>query len=114
MFGIAVTPDDVLKARGSNFLDDMDTFHSPRYGLGVIAVKDGVQVCWGCGEPFDDHERELRGHEKLHGTVPVMLHYRCLDSKKLKQYSMPSVEQASKGLSLRRLVARVTKPFLPK
>jgi len=115
MNGISITPDDVLKARKSNFLDDMDTTYSKRDGrIVTVAMKDGVHVCWGCGEPFDEEEKDERSHEKFVGEVPVLLHRKCLDPKKLQQYSLPSVAEVSKGLSLRRMVAKVTKPFLGK
>ncbi len=114
---ISVTPDDVLKARKSNFLDDMDTVYSEKDGrICVVAMKDGAHVCWGCGEPFSMMSPNLEAIEKtpMGGTVPIILHRKCTDSKNLKQFSFASLLEISKGLSLRRTIAKVAKPFLPK
>jgi hypothetical protein len=114
MSGISVTPEDVLKARGSNFLDDMDTVYSEKDGrICVVAKKNEMPVCWNCGQPFSLSHPDLEAVEKtpVGGTVPIMLHRRCEKNGK-KVFSMSSVLEVSKGLGLRRTVARVIKPFL--
>lgn len=113
---ISVTPEDVLKARGSNFLDDMDTYTSAKGELGVVAMKDGCHICWACGDLFDFEEGSLRPHDKYTGgpgSPPVMVHRKCALGTR-QQFSMPSVAEVSRGLGLRRLVAKVAKPFIGK
>jgi hypothetical protein len=113
---ISITPDDVLKARGSNFLDDMDTYSSAKGELGVVAMKDGCHICWACGDLFDLEEGSLRPYDKYTGgpgSPPVMVHRKCALATR-QQYSMPSVAEVSRGLGLRRTIAKVMKPFLPK
>jgi hypothetical protein len=106
---VQITPEEVLKARGSNFLDDMDTIVSPFGGhLVVVAMaRDGggmlEHVCWACGEPFEPEQRDLAGVEKMQpgATTPVLLHRKCEGARKII-----SVGQASKGLQLRKAVAQ--------
>jgi len=122
--GIQVTPDDVLKCRGiSNHLDDMDLVYaqppSPYAGrLVAVAMCDGVHVCWACGEPFDFDSSPERMIEKRvdGGEVPVGIHRKCFDPKNRKVFvdlkptePLPTVQQASDGLKLRRTVARAIK-----
>lgn len=114
--GISITPDDVLKARGSNFLDEMDTVYSPKDGrICVVAKHQGAYVCWGCGDQFVQGHPDLGETEKtsLGGTVPIILHIKCAD-RSHRPFSFASVMEASKGLSLRRAVAKAIKPFLAK
>lgn len=122
--GIQVTPEEVLRCRGiSNHLDDLDLVvaqpPSPYAGkLVAVAMCEGVHVCWACGEPFDFETSALRMLEKLvdGGTVPVGIHRKCFDPKSRKVFvdmktsdPLPSVADASKGLQLRRRVARAVK-----
>lgn len=131
---IQVTPDDVLKTRGlSNSLDDMDMIMSPHGGhLVCVAMKSGCHVCWACCEPFDPEDPPLRLIEKLPegrpgidaeghatGRVPVGVHRKCWNSKDRKIFvdmkgqpnptRLQSIVEASRGLQLRKLVARATK-----
>lgn len=109
---IQFTPEEVQKARGTNGLDDMDTIVSPFGGhLVVVAQKrdsNGMleHVCWACSEPFEPEDKSLAGVEKIApgGTVPVLLHRRCAGPRKII-----SVGDATKGLSLRRAVAKAYK-----
>lgn len=107
------TPEEVVKARGTNHLDDMDMIHSP-YGGHLVVVaqhRDSsgmlVHVCWACGEPFEPEDRALAGVEKTPpgGTVPVLLHRKCNEARK----PIIDLGAASRGLSLRRAIAQGTK-----
>lgn len=126
---IKVTDDDTLKARGlANRLDDMDMIMSPvDQKLVCVAMKHGVHVCWGCCEPFDPEEKGLRftevrlprEHAHQPAEVRVGLHARCVDPSKRPIFSdmgsdrkLQSVEEVTKGLRLRRTVARAVKPFV--
>ena len=52
-------------ARAAVF-DDFDHVYSENGGhIIVVAISDGVRVCWQCGEPFDEHHRPERMVEKI-------------------------------------------------
>ncbi len=135
--GISVTPDDVLKTRGlSNSLDDMDMIMSPHGGhLVCVAMKSGVHVCWACCEPFDPEVRaeslleklpegrpgrDAEGHQT--GNVPVGVHRKCWNAKDRKVFvdmkdqprptALQSVLEVSRGLQLRKLVAKATRALV--
>jgi len=120
---IKVTDDDDLKARGlANKLDDLDMLISPHDGALVpVAMKNGVHVCWGCCEPFDPEDKGLRMVEMRPpgSVVRVGIHARCIDPSKRPIFSdmggdrsLQSVKEVSKGLQVRRMVARAVKPFI--
>lgn len=107
------THEDVVKARGTNHLDDMDLIRSP-FGGHLVCVaqkKDSSgflqHVCWACGGPFEPEHRRLAGVEKVSpgGTVPVLLHRKCDEERK------PFIDMATatRGLRLRRAVAQGVK-----
>lgn len=117
---IQVTPDEVLRTRGlSNRLTDMTMEISPHGGhLVCIAQLDGCNVCWACCEPFDPEVPGERLIEKRPdgGTVPVGIHRKCFSPKERKAFSdmggstrLQGVEEVSRGLRLRRLVAKSVK-----
>lgn len=103
------TPEDVVKARGTNALADMDTITSPHGGHLVVVAQSRDSsgmleyVCWACTEPFEPENRDLAGVEKISpgGTVPVLLHRRCAGPRKIM-----SIGDVSKGLQIRRAVAK--------
>ena len=110
---ISITPDDVLKARGTNHLDDMDMIISP-FGGHLVCVaqqRDShgmlMHVCWACGEPFEPENPKLAGVEKKPegGTVPILLHRRCNEERR------PFIDMATatRGLSFRRAMAQGVK-----
>lgn len=110
---IQITPEEVLKARGTNHLDDMDLIYSP-YGGHIVCVaqkrdSNGFleHVCWACGEPFEPEHRAFAGVEKVPpgGTVPVLLHRRCNEERK----TIIDMASATRGLSLRRAIAQGVK-----
>lgn len=120
---IQITPDEVLRCRGiSNHLDDIDMVYAPGDGhIIVVAVSQGCHVCWGCGEPFNPNVPALTMLEKRvdNGAVPVGIHYKCFDPKARKPFSdlgahepLPTVAEASRGLQLRKQVAKATKTIL--
>lgn len=104
------TDEDVVKARGTNHLDDMDLIKSPFGGhLVCVAQKRDssgmlVHVCWACGEPFEPEHRMLAGAEKVPpgGTVPILLHRKCKEERK----TIIDMATATRGLSVRRAVAK--------
>lgn len=117
---IKITPEEVLKCRGiSNHLDDIDMIYmgDDRH-ICVVAVSQGCHVCWACGEPFNPQVPALTLLEKRvdNGAVPVGIHYKCFDPKARKPFSdlkphepLPTVAEASRGLQLRKQVAKATK-----
>lgn len=118
---IKVTSDEELSARGlANRLDDMTMEISPYGGhLVCIAICDGCQVCWACCEPFGDGPEALLEKRPGGSTVPVGIHRKCFNPKDRRPFSdmggrreLQSVSEVSKGLRLRRTVAKVVKPFL--
>lgn len=110
MANFSITPDEVAKARGATFLDDLDMIISPDGGhLVPVAMKNGIHVCWGCGEPFDPAkfakamvEMRVQG-----GVVPVGMHRGCVGRK-----PRVSVFEQLRGLELRRTMASVAKPLI--
>lgn len=110
---IQITPEEVMKARGTNHLDDMDMIQSPFGGhLVVVAQKRDssgmlVHVCWACGEPFEPEHRALAGVEKTPpgGPTPILLHRKCKEERK----TFIDLATATRGLSLRRMIAQGTK-----
>jgi hypothetical protein len=91
----------------------MDTIQSPFGGhLVVVAQKRDssgmlMHVCWACGEPFVPEDRSLAGVEKCPpgGPTPILLHRKCNEARK----PIIDLGAASRGLSLRRAVARAVK-----
>lgn len=110
---IQITPEEVLKARGTNHLDDMDTIYSPNGGhIVCVAQKRDSNcyleyVCWACGEPFEPQHRSLAGVEKVApgGTVPVLLHRKCNEERR----TIIDMASATRGLSVRRAIAQGVK-----
>lgn len=104
MTAIHITPDEVLKARGTNHFSDMDLITSPKDGMLVaVAMHHGCHVCWACGELFDGENEKLRGTEKQIGTSRVLLHRKCAFHEPKAYVDMAT---ATRGLSLRRMVAK--------
>jgi hypothetical protein len=112
MANFNITPDEVLKAQNATFLDDLDMVISPSGGhLVPIAMKDGVHVCWGCGEPFDPSKDKKRMVEMRPpgAVVPVGMHMGCVGANRKIQVS---VFDQLRGLELRRSMAAVAKPLI--
>ena len=112
MANFSITPDEVQKAKHATFLDDLDMIVSPHGGhLVPVAMKDGVHVCWGCGEPFDETDRKLSLIEMRPpgSVVPVGMHRMCVGQNRKVQVS---VFDQLRGLELRRSMARVAKPLI--
>ena len=90
--------------------DDFDHVYSPRDGhIIVVAVSSGVQVCWQCGEPFEEHDRALRMVEKLNDrntTVPGGVHAKCFSGAPKTLFSFPSVSKIAAGIREKRILAR--------
>lgn len=113
MTGIAITPEEVVKARGATFLTDLDMIISPNGGhLVPVAMYQGVHVCWGCGEPFDPNDRELRLVEMRpkDSYIPVGMHFKCCGAGRKAAVSNPL--ETIRGLQLRRMMAKAAKPFV--
>lgn len=112
MANFSITPEEVQKAKGAVFLDDLDMIISPKGGhLVPVAMKNGVHVCWGCGEPFDENEQRLRMVEMRvgGGPVPIGMHAGCVSGNRKVQVS---VFDTLRGFELRRTMARVAKPLI--
>lgn len=86
-----------------------------------IVMHHGVHVCWGCMEQFDEEERDLRLTEmRTPGSVVrVAVHRKCVDPKNRKVFSdmggsreLQSVQEVSRGLKIRRMVAKAVRPFV--
>lgn len=107
MPGIIMRSEEEQLAKGATFLDDMDMVISPHGGhLVPVAMKNGVHVCWGCGEPFNPANDKLRMVEKFTGgTVPVGVHAKCVSPSKRR----PSFHAVTQGLHVRRELARVAR-----
>lgn len=104
MTSIHVTPDEVLKARGTNHFSDMDLIMSPKDGaLVAVAMSHGCHVCWACGELFDNEDNKLRQEEKQIGHSRVLLHRKCAFHEPKAYVDMAT---ATRGLGLRRMVAK--------
>ncbi|NJN63466.1 MAG: hypothetical protein HC882_00380 [Acidobacteria bacterium] len=104
---IRVTPEEVTRARGATFLDNMDIIYSPRDGSMIpVAMKHGVHVCWQCGEPFEPNVRGLELVEKISeagATTRVGVHARCYAGPPRRFF------QVTTGLGFRRKLAEVAK-----
>jgi hypothetical protein len=109
-----------MEARGiANVATELDMIISPNGGHLVPIVEHyGVHVCWGCMEPFDAMDRELRQIEMRppRSTVPVAIHAKCADPSKRKIFSdmggsreLQSVAEVARGIRMRRAVAKVVK-----
>lgn len=106
----------------ANAVTELDMITSPRDGsLVPIVMHHGIHVCWGCMEPFDDAEPKLRLEEyRAPGaTVRVAIHKKCADPRNRKIFSdrgesreLQSVEEVSRGLRIRKAVARAVQPFV--
>lgn len=110
MTGISITPEEVQLARGATFLDDLDMIISPYGGhLVPVAMKNGLHVCWGCGEPFDpdDKHKALVEMRPPGAAVPIGMHRSCVNRK-----ARVSVFDTLKGFELRRTMAKVAKPLI--
>lgn len=112
-----------LDVRGvANEATELDMIQSPRDGsLVPIVMHHGVHVCWGCMEPFDESEPKLRLVEMRcpGASVRVAIHHKCIDPRNRKIFSdmggsreLQSVAEVSRGLKLRRMVARAVKPLM--
>lgn len=104
---IDIKPSDIETARHSNFLDELELLHSPKGGhIVATAVKSGVFVCWQCGEPFVQDDRQLDGVEKLvpGATVPLYVHRKCFNGPNRRIFSV-----VMKGLRTRKAVADIVK-----
>lgn len=103
---IDIKPNDIESAKHSNFLDDLETVHSPRGGhLVGVAMKSGVYVCWQCGQPFVQDDKKLGEVEKLvpGATVPIYIHRGCFN------YQPKPFSLIMKGLRTRKAVASIVK-----
>lgn len=107
---IRITPEEVTRARGATFLDNMDIIYSPRDGTMVpVAMKHGVHVCWQCGEPFEPNRRGLELVEKVSdpgATTRVGVHAKCVAGPPRRFF------QVTNGLGFRRKMAEVAKVSL--
>lgn len=90
--------------------DDFDHVYAPGDGhIVVVAVSDGVHVCWQCGEPFDEHDRAHRMVEKLNDrntTVPCGVHAKCFSGAPKTLFSFMSVTKIAAGIREKRVLAR--------
>lgn len=112
MANFSITPEEVQKARGATFLDDLDMVISPNGGhLVPVAMKHGVHVCWGCGEPFDPAKDRLRMVEMRpkDSVIPVGMHVGCVGANRAPR---ASVFDTLRGFELRRSMAAVAKPLI--
>lgn len=103
---IQIKPSDVELAKGSTFLDDMDMIQSPHNGrLVPVAMKNGVHVCWQCGEPFEPERRELALVEKRPegSEVAVGVHRKCVNGPAKRFFHV------TQGLGIRRGIAEIVK-----
>ena len=106
----------------ANQATELDMIQSPRDGsLVPIVMHHGVHVCWGCMEPFDDSDPKLRLEEyRAPGaTVRVAIHKKCADPRNRKIFSdrggnreLQSVAEVSRGLRVRKAVAKAVQPFV--
>lgn len=106
----------------ANAATELDMIQSPRDGTLVpVVMHHGVHVCWGCFEPFDESVPKLRLTEiRTPGaTVRVAVHAKCVDPKNRKVFSdmggsreLQSVAEVSRGIQVRRMVAKAVKPFM--
>jgi hypothetical protein len=104
---IHIKDQDLVDARHSTFLDDMDMVYSDKGGhIVCVAVKSGVHVCWQCGEPFVQWDNKLGEVEKrvAGATVPIYVHRRCFNGYHRKSFAF-----VMKGLQTRRAVADIVK-----
>ncbi len=111
-----------LDVRGvANQATEIDMIISKIDGTLVpIVMHHGVHVCWGCMEQFDEEERDLRLTEmRTPGSVRVAVHRKCVDPKNRKVFSdmggsreLQSVQEVSRGLKIRRMVAKAVRPFV--
>jgi hypothetical protein len=104
-------------------LDMVISPDGPNKGLLVCVIKHhGSHVCWGCMEIFGAPFTPDGPHEVMvgGGTVPVLLHRKCVDPKNRKIFSdmkgdkrrLQSVEEVTKGLRIRKSLASAAKPFV--
>lgn len=103
-----ISPTDLDSAKYSNFLDDFDMVMSPFGGhLVVVAMKNGVHVCWQCGEQYDPNDHKLAMVEKRTpgATVPCGVHRKCVAGPSTRK----SFHVIAKGLQVRRAVADIVK-----
>lgn len=116
----AIVDDDTLAARGlAANATDLDMITSPLTGeLVPVAMHHGVHVCWGCFEPFDPMTSGLALVEMRPpgSVVKVGVHAKCVNPKNRKIFSdmggstaLQSVEEVSRGLAMRKRVARIVK-----
>lgn len=105
--------DDQL-AMGAQHLDDIDLIYSKTYtgpwGASLVAVaqKDGVHVCWRCGEQFNETVPKYAPAEVKTGDALILLHKGCVSPTR----SSRSFTDIVRGLQARRFVAKAVKPFL--
>jgi hypothetical protein len=107
----------------ANQVTELDMINSPRDGsLVPIVMHYGIHVCWGCMEPFDADDPKLRLEEfRAPGaTVRVAIHRKCADPKNRKIFSdrgenreLQSVAEVSRGLRIRKAVAKAVQAVQP-
>ena len=102
-------------AKKANLADDVDILHSEKDGaIVVVAQHDGVHICWYCFEQFEDgYNNPKRGVEVKGGEfgTRIMLHAKCV-GKKTAEKHMNAFQAVVHNLRNRRLITRVTKPFI--
>jgi len=102
---------DEQRARGAEYLDDVDLIYSKEAcgpwgpSLVVVAQREGMHVCWRCGEHFDPSSRKQKPVETVTGHSRVLLHAACVAPAK----SMRSFHDITRGLQARRFFARAVK-----
>lgn len=114
---------DNLEVHGiANQITELDMIQSLRDGsLVPVVMHYGVHVCWGCMEPFEEGDSKLRMTEiRTPGsTVRVAVHAKCVDPRNRKVFSdmggsreLQSVQEVTRGLRLRKMVAKVVRPLV--
>ncbi len=73
----------------------------------VVAQKNGVHVCWQCGEGFVDHIPALKMVEQKMGYVWIGLHSKCTAGNRV--ISAKSVNETIEGVKYRRKLASAAK-----
>jgi len=103
---------DEQKARGAQLLDDMDLIPSKEMSgpwgpsLVVVAQRQGVHVCWYCGEQFQQDDKALRPAEVQDGYARILLHAGCVGGK---PKSVRSFDDIQRGYQARRFLTKAVK-----
>jgi len=111
MVDFFLTSADEQRARNAQHLDDIDLVESKErrghWGGLIVAVaqRNGVHVCWQCGEAFVGTDRHLRPTEVQCGEALIMLHAKCINPK---VRSFRSLADITRGLQARKFYAKAT------